>query len=525
MNNEREKPSQENYDLFRELDPDVLQKKFLNALLKIQNVRRGSIWIKRGRTYVCVEAAGIDSENIVGVTLDAGSPSIVGWVIENAKMTIAQTGSDRRHNREVEAHFAIKSSQILCFPLLIDGQAFGAVQVIDTHPDGIHLNLDSSYLSPLQTLVEVCSISLWNAMLYAREQKKNRRLSSALSRIEKENTIIGQSKAFHKSMELVKSYADTDFNVLITGESGTGKELVAERLHRDSARVDYPFLVQNCSAIPETLLESELFGYKKGAFTGAARDRAGLFEAADGGTVFLDEIGDMPMGTQAGLLRVLQKNEIKPLGSSRVQYINVRIIAATNKDLVGMIRENRFRQDLYYRLSILPLHLPPLRERREDIPLLARHFLATEGKKAKISEKKISPEAIHHLVAYTWPGNIRELENLIRYLIATAPDEEIKPEDLPEHILGTGPNRITMNTAPMNSDTRTNGTQYLQDISAMTWPDLEKTYVMALMKKFNWNITWAAKASGINRSTFASRMRKLDIHRGSGPSPDSTTMG
>ena len=518
MDNKKNKSFEEKYDLFRELDPETLQKKFLNALLKIQNVRRGSIWIKRGRTYVCVEAAGTDSENIVGITLDADSPSIVGWVIENGKMTIAKAGSDHRHNREVEAHFAIKSSQILCFPLLVDGQVFGAVQIIDTHPDGIHLNLDSSYLSHVQNLVEICSIALGNALSYAREQKKNRRLASTLSRIEKEDTIIGQSKAFHKSMELVKSYADTDFNVLITGESGTGKELVAERLHRDSARVDYPFLAQNCSAIPETLLESELFGYKKGAFTGAARDRAGLFEAADGGTVFLDEIGDMPMGTQAGLLRVLQKNEIKPLGSSRVQFINIRIIAATNKDLVGMIRENRFRQDLYYRLSILPVHLPPLRERREDIPLLARYFLNTESKKAKISEKKISPETIHHLVAYTWPGNIRELENLIRYLMVTTQDEVIRPDDLPEHILRANPNVITQNTNPMDSDPQTNETQHLQDISAMTWPDLEKAYVRALMKKFNWNITWAAKASGINRSTFASRMRKLDIHRSTRPS-------
>ncbi|WP_321492200.1 sigma-54-dependent Fis family transcriptional regulator [uncultured Desulfobacter sp.] len=513
----KEKSSQGNYELFRELDPEILQKKFLHALLKIQNVKRGSIWIKRDRTYVCVEAAGIDSENIVGVTLDAGSPSIVGWVIENGEMTIAKAGSDRRHNREMEAHFAVKSSQILCFPLLIDGQVFGAVQIIDTNPDNIHLNLDSSYLSHFQNLVEICSIALGNALSYASEQRKNRRLSSVLSKIEKGNTIIGQSKAFQKSMDLVKSYADTDFNVLITGESGTGKELVAEYLHKDSSRADYPFLAQNCSAIPETLLESELFGYKKGAFTGAVRDRAGLFEAADGGTVFLDEIGDMSMGIQAGLLRVLQKNEIKPLGSTTVRHINVRIIAATNKDLGDMIQTNRFRQDLYYRLSVLPVHLPPLRERREDIPLLARHFLATEGRKTKILEKKMSSEALHHLVSYAWPGNIRELENLIRYLMVTAPDEIIHPEDLPEHILKNIPDGATAHATPQDCASQTKEGPYLRDISAMTWPDLEKAYVETLMEKFNWNVTWAAKASGINRSTFVSRMRKLDIHRGTPP--------
>ena len=517
MNDRKENESIWDYDLLKELDPEQLQKKFLNALLRIQNVRRGSIWIKRGQTYVCVEAAGQESENIRGVSLDAGQPSIVGWVIENGKMTIAEAGSDRRHNRELEAHFAVKSSQILCFPLLVgDGEVFGAVQIIDTNPDQVRLNLEPSYLEHLQNLVGICSIAMGNALRYASERKKNRQLTSVLSRVKKEETIIGQSPGFHKSMELVKSYADTDFNVLITGESGTGKELVAERLHKDSSRVGQPFLAQNCSAIPETLLESELFGYKKGAFTGATRDRAGLFEAADGGTVFLDEIGDMPLSTQAGLLRVLQKNEIKPLGASRVLHINVRIIAATNKDLNRMIQENRFRQDLYYRLAVLPVHLPPLRDRKEDIPLLVNHFLDSESGKANASGKKMAPEAMQQLMAYAWPGNIRELENLVRYLMVTAPADFIGPADLPEHIRNNIAAGLTEEKQDGSSTVSPHENGCLRDISAMTWPDLEKAYVNALMEKFNWNITWAARASGINRSTFASRMRKLDVRRGAG---------
>ncbi|MCG8616275.1 MAG: sigma-54 factor interaction domain-containing protein, partial [Desulfobacterales bacterium] len=316
------------YELFKELDPDALQKKFLNALLKIQNVQRGSIWVKKGKTYVCVEAAGAESENIIGVELEASHPSIVGWVIENGKMTIAETGSDRRHNKEVEEDFDVKSSQILCFPLfLMEKEVYGAVQVIDTTYEKNRLNLDTGYLEPLQTLVDICSIAMSNAILFSMERKRAAHLKSALSRMRKDNSIIGQSESFHKSMELVRSYADTDFHVLITGESGTGKELVAEQLHKGSGRAKKPFLVQNCSAIPETLLESELFGYKKGAFTGANKDKAGMFEAANGGTVFLDEIGDMPMSIQAGLLRVLQKNEIKPLGETRVRHIDVRIVA------------------------------------------------------------------------------------------------------------------------------------------------------------------------------------------------------
>ncbi|MCG8618311.1 MAG: sigma-54 dependent transcriptional regulator, partial [Desulfobacterales bacterium] len=292
----------------------------------------------------------------------------------------------------------------------------------------------------------------------------------------------------------------------------TGKELVAEQLHKGSGRAKKPFLVQNCSAIPETLLESELFGYKKGAFTGANKDKAGLFEAANGGTVFLDEIGDMPMSIQAGLLRVLQKNEIKPLGETRVRHIDVRIVAATNKDIKQMIVENKFRQDLYYRLSVLPVHLPPLRERREDTPLLVKHFLETEALKADTPEKKVVPEAMQQLVAYSWPGNIRELENLIRYLMVTTPGEYIQPANLPDHI------RQMAGDSPESGDTETGlppgvDNEFLVDLSALTWPGLEKAYVKALMKKYNWNITWAARASGINRSTFASRMRKLDIRR------------
>jgi transcriptional regulator with GAF, ATPase, and Fis domain len=500
-------------ELFKELDPQALQKNFLNSLIKIQNVRRGSIWIKKKDSYVCVEAAGAESENIKGVVLDSRHPSIVGWVIENKKMTVAETKSDRRHYREVEDEFAVKSSQILCFPLFLsEDEVYGAVQIIDTTSGKTRLNLDKDYLEPLQNLVDICSIAMSNAILFSTEKKKALHLKSALSRMQKESLIIGQSESFQKSMALVKSYADTDFHVLITGDSGTGKELVAERLHKRSSRRKKPFLAQNCSAIPETLLESELFGYKKGAFTGATRDRAGLFEAADGGTVFLDEIGDMPMSTQASLLRVLQKNEIKPLGETKARRVDVRIVAATNKDIKKMIVDNSFRQDLYYRLSVLPVHLPPLRERREDIPLLVKHFLETESIKANTKEKKMMPDTMQHLVAYHWPGNIRELENLIRYLMVTTPGDSIQAVTLPPHL--REPQAIICDPyANPNASLSQVNNEFMVDLTGLTWPGLEDSYVTSLLKKYNWNITWAAKASGINRSTFASRMRKLGINK------------
>lgn len=500
-------------ELFKELDPGALQKKFLNSLIQMQNVKRGSIWIRKKETYVCVEAAGVESENIKGVVLDSSHPSIVGWVIENQKMTIAETRSDRRHYREVEDTFAVKSSQILCFPLFFrEKEVYGAVQIIDTSPGKGRLNLDKEYLEPLQNLVDICSIALSNAIQFSTEKNRATYLESALSRMEKESPLIGQSPSFQKSMDLVRSYTDTEFHVLITGESGTGKELVAERLHKQSRRRKKPFLVQNCSAIPETLLESELFGYKKGAFTGAFRDKAGLFEAADGGTVFLDEIGDMPLATQAGLLRVLQNNEIKPLGETQVRHVDVRIVAATNKDIKQMIAENTFRQDLFYRLSVLPVHLPPLRERKEDIPLLAKHFMETESRKAKAREKRVMPDAMQHLVAYSWPGNIRELENLIRYLMVTTPNPDIHWENIPIHIRNPSLDTAFQGSGEIPGKFPTNN-EFTKDLTTMTWPGLEKAYVNSLLKKHHWNITWAARASGINRSTFASRMRKLDIHR------------
>lgn len=500
--------------LFKELNPEALQKKFLNSLLNIQNVQRGSIWIKKRDSYVCIEAAGAEAARIKGVALDASQPSIVGWVIENRKMAIAEAQSDKRHYREVEEEFAVKSSLIICFPLFFrDKKVYGAVQIIDTTREKSRLNLEETYLANIQNLVDICSIALSNAILYHTEKQKALSLKNALNEIRSEPVIVGQSPAFQKTMNLLKSYSGTDFHVLITGESGTGKELVARKLHQEGPRKDAPFLVQNCSAIPETLLESELFGYKKGAFTGATRDKIGLFEAANYGTVFLDEIGDMPMNIQAGILRVLQQNEIKPLGETRVRHVDVRIVSATNRNIKQMIAENTFRQDLFYRLSILPIHLPPLRERKEDIPLLVKHFIEQESLKLGMVEKQLSYDAMQCLTGYSWRGNIRELENLIRYLLVTTEEEYIELENLPPHVRQD--NIMADVYADSGRDDPIPGTGFGHGFSSLTWPELEKEYVLYLLKKNNWNITRAAEDSGINRSTFASRMRKLDIRKNS----------
>jgi len=248
------------------------------------------------------------------------------------------------------------------------------------------------------------------------------------------DNIIGTSPKMRAIFELIQTVAPQSSRVLITGESGTGKELVARAIHENSARAKEPFVTINCGAFPETLLESELFGYMKGAFTGANENRRGLFQAADAGTLFMDEIGNMSLTMQVKLYRVLQEGKIRPLGSTEESDVDVRVIAATNKDLEKEIAEGRFREDLYYRLSVIPIHLPPLRERREDIPLLARAFLDRYRKDMGKNIDGIEPKAMERLEAYDWPGNVRELENTIERAVALETGRHITLEGLPERI-------------------------------------------------------------------------------------------
>lgn len=505
--------------LFSELDPTRLQRKFLEALLEIQKVNRGSIWIKDNAGYRCVEAVGDQSERVRGIRIPAKTSSIVGWVIENRRMTVADPETDPRHYRVFEKKLDVKSRLIFCFPLLLkDGEVYGAVQLIDTATAPHTKGMDDEHLTELQELVNIGADALNNALLYSRELQEKANLQSALEEIRSEPTLIGQAPVFLKATEMMENYADTGYPVLITGESGTGKELFARRIHQLSSRAEYPFLVQNCSAIPETLLESELFGYRKGAFTGAVRDRVGLFEAADGGTLFLDEIGDMPADIQAKILRVLQDGEIKPLGSTKVKKVEVRIISATNRDIRRMVDQKTFRKDLFFRLSVLPLHLPSLKDRREDIPLLLNHFLKRETNRMGVEVKGITPEAIQCLTRYQWSGNIRELENLIRYLLVVAEGRRIGVEDFPDHIpvrhadLGKDHAAETAGKIHRRRSGDVSGSQSLT-FDNRTWEQVEREYALHLLERYRWNMTRAAEAAGINRSTFVSRLRKMGIQR------------
>ena len=492
--------------LFSGMAPGDFPARFLAMLLEQQGVDRGSVWVAEEQGYRCIEAAGDESEKIKSLVLERGKPSIVAWVIENKKMTVSEVASDQRQAKDIEKGLAVKNNVILCFPLILDsGEVYGAVEIIDASAQGDRLNLDDDYLNLLQSLVGIGAIALGNALTLEGHQKENRRLKWALAQ-SGSGEIVSQSPAFLQAVKTARSYAQTDFPVLITGESGTGKDLVASEIHRLSRRNEGPFLAQNCSAIPETLLESELFGYKKGAFTGADRDKTGLFQAANGGTLFLDEIGDMPLSLQARLLRVLQNAEVKPLGGTATKKVDVRVIAATNRDLDQAISQKEFRQDLYYRLNVLPLELPPLRQRPEDVGLLLGFFMKREAALMQTVPKKFSGQALEQLSTHAWPGNIRELENLVKFLLATVEGDEVETLHLPHHLTG-GQCAPTAEAPESGEDLGPAG------FDGMSWEELERAYAEHLLEKHRWNITKAAAEAAVNRSTFNSRLAKLGLKK------------
>ena len=266
---------------------------------------------------------------------------------------------------------------------------------------------------------------------------QNRALQQRLDQLEDAGQIIGSSPAMLRTLDLVGQVAPSTATVLIQGESGSGKELIANAIHHGSPRRDRPFIKLNCAALPETLLESELFGYERGAFTGAVARKEGRFELADGGTLFMDEIGDLSPATQAKLLRVLQAGEFERLGGTRTLKVDVRLVAATNADLVTRVREKRFREDLFYRLNVITIQIPPLRERHEDIPLLAQHFLRRFAVKNAKAITGFTDEALDVLQTYSWPGNVRELENVVERAVVLTRSTMISPADLPETVVGS----------------------------------------------------------------------------------------
>ncbi len=335
---------------------------------------------------------------------------------------------------------------------------------------------------------------------------RNRELETRLEALEGTQGLVGNSGAMRDVVRMIDAVAYSAATVLVNGESGTGKELVARALHARSPRRAQPFVALNCGALTETLLESELFGHVKGAFTGANRDQKGLFEAANGGTIFLDEIGDIPLSTQVRLLRVLQEGEIKRVGSAESVKVDVRVIAATHRDLPKLVRAGRFREDLFYRLNVIAIPLPPLRDRLDDVPLLAHHFVRRYNDRLAKKVRTLAPEAIELLCSYRWPGNVRELENAMERAVVLCRGDAILQGDLPPSITGrTAP--VLREVAAGVEDTELIGQSYASaKDSALR--RFEKRYVEALMKACDNNISAAARKAGMDRSNFKRVLRK-----------------
>ncbi len=406
----------------------ALQEKALEAVLATVPADHAAILLTENGVEGFSSVTTRDHRTGVHQPIHASQTILNRVLKENLAVLSSDVQSDGAF-REAESLLERRVHSVLAVPLEVRGEVLGVMYLEASSPGS---RFDSDLLQLVITLGNITALAIENARHLERLDGENRRLHEELNI---HHSMVGESKAMREVYEFVSRVAGRDSTVLISGESGTGKELVARAVHMNSARKDEPFVAINCAAITETLLESELFGHERGAFTGAVAQKKGKLEVAEGGTVFLDEIGELALAMQAKLLRVLQEREFERVGGTRPIKLDVRLIAATNRDLKEASRTGAFRSDLYYRLNVVSLHMPALRERREDIPLLAAFFAAQHGEKVKRRVAGISPEAQACLLRYDWPGNVRELENAIERAVVLGSTEVILAEDLPDSIL------------------------------------------------------------------------------------------
>jgi len=407
---------------------EELQAQLLDLIFEVVPAGRGAILLAEGpvQEFNCLYAR----------TRQAGQPQLVrvSRTIARQVMTenVAILGVDVAASgalRDVESLVASDVRSLVCVPLTVFQRVIGCIYLDSTNAAN---RFHEDHLQLVAAIAGISAVALDNARRVQWLEQENQRLTTE---VRQEQSLVGESTRMKEIFQFLARVAPTESTVLIEGESGTGKELASRALHRNSHRADKPFVAINCAAIPETLLESDLFGHERGAFTGAAGLKKGRIEAADGGVVFLDEIGELAPALQVKLLRVLQEREFERVGGTHTIKVDIRLIAATNRDLDEAARKGEFRQDLYYRLAVVRLTMPPLREHREDIPMLTRHFVQKYAKRSKVKAKPVSREAMAALVNYEWPGNVRELENAIERALVMGASDAVLLEDLPESLL------------------------------------------------------------------------------------------
>ncbi|MBI5745553.1 MAG: nif-specific transcriptional activator NifA [Nitrospirae bacterium] len=484
------------------LNLKVTTNKIMEIFARVLGMRRGTLTLldpENGELVIEI-AHGLSEEEIARGRYKIGE-GITGKVMESGEpIIVPDIGKEPLFLNKTKARGNIAEQNIsfICVPVKIHGEVIGVLSVDRLFKDGTR-----SFEEDVRILTVVASL-IGQAVKISRmvdEEKKtlierNIYLQNELKARHRLENVVGRSKRMEEIYDSIVKVSQSKATVLLRGESGTGKELIAKAIHYNSPRYDKPFIKLSCVALPENLLESELFGHEKGSFTGALDMRKGRFELADGGTLFLDEIGDMSPSTQLKLLRVLQERKFERIGGNKTISVDIRLITATNRDLERAVKEGIFREDLYYRLNVVPIFLPPLRERREDIPFLVDHFLKKFNKENR-KNIEISHKAIDILMQQEWPGNVRELENLVERIVVMAKGDQIMAKDLSDHL------SIDAGSKKPGAGATTTLTGKIEDI--------EKDQIMAALKKTGWIRARAAKLLGITPRQIGYKIKKYSI--------------
>ena len=437
---------------------------------------------------------------------------IAGAVLQSGQgLRIDDAATDPRFYADIDRHTGLTTRNMLCVPLATRQGRIGLIQVVNRRGTG---GFGDDALALLSALAGSVAVAIENARLWAHMKASADQLRAQvgalrrdLARREQFDDMIGTGPAMTEVFQLMESAAASPISVLIQGETGTGKELVARGIHRASARAGEPFVAVNCAALPETLLESELFGHRRGAFTGATHDQRGLFEAASGGTILLDEIGEMPAAMQAKMLRVLQDGEVMPVGERQPRKVDVRVISATNRDLAAEVARRSFRDDLYYRLGAFPIRVPALRERREDIALLAERFLAAAAERHRKRVPSIEPSALELLARFDWPGNVRELQNEIERAVALARDDEILGPERFSPKLRAAARTTPAEPCATTPAAPTGASSELREARTA----FEVQFIAKVLREQGGNISRAARALGISRVALQKKMKEYGL--------------
>jgi Nif-specific regulatory protein len=440
-------------------------------------------------------ALGVKGEEIKKYTLKMGE-GIAGWVAKNSKpLLVPDVQQDKRFYKDISKQINFQTKSILCVPLKLKEKTIGVLEVINKIRGGSFSTDDQGLL---ETFSNLAAIAIDNAKTYQDIKFENITLKKELINGRVPSQFIGESRLIKEKLEMADQVAETNTTVLLLGESGTGKELFAEHIHYRSNKRNKPLIKVNCAAMPETLIETELFGHVKGAFTDAVADKMGKFELANGGTIFLDEIGELSYSVQSKLLRVLQDRIIQRVGGTTSKQVDVRLVAATNKNLYEEVKQNRFREDLFFRLNVFPIFIPPLRERKEDVSLLAQFFLNKFNDELKKNIKGFSNEVLNILIKYYWPGNVRELQNVIERSVVLCKEDIIERKDL-----YLGDENIT------SKDVDIEPVQTLKEAIN----DFKRSYIIKVLEKTGWKQTKASSILKIQRTYLSRLISELDISK------------